>query len=52
MFQGFKVCNWSKYYYFSGTNAVGKSTILGLLGNSCELKSNKGRPILQSAFRL
>lgn len=36
---------------FSGTNAVGKSTILGLLGNSCELKSNKGRPILQSAFR-
>ena len=24
---------------FSGTNAVGKSTILGLLGNSCELKS-------------
>ena len=35
----------------SGTNAVGKSTILGLLGNSCELKTDKGRPILQPAFR-
>lgn len=35
----------------SGTNAVGKSTILGLLGNSCELKADKGKPILQPAFR-
>lgn len=35
----------------SGSNAVGKSTILGLLGNSCELKTDKGKPILQSAFR-
>lgn len=35
----------------SGSNAVGKSTILGLLGNSCELKTEKGKPILQPAFR-
>lgn len=35
----------------SGSNAVGKSTILGLLGNSCELKADKGKPILQPAFR-
>lgn len=35
----------------SGSNAVGKSTILGLLGNSCELKADKGKPILQAAFR-
>ena len=35
----------------SGSNAVGKSTVLGLLGNSCELKADKGKPILQAAFR-
>lgn len=35
----------------SGSNAVGKSTVLGLLGNSCELKADKGKPILQTAFR-
>lgn len=35
----------------SGSNAVGKSTILGLLGNSCELKTEKGKPILQPSFR-
>ncbi|ERT60781.1 ATP-dependent nuclease [Megasphaera vaginalis (ex Srinivasan et al. 2021)] len=36
---------------FAGTNAVGKSTLLGLLGNSSELKKDKGIPILQSQFR-
>jgi len=36
---------------FSGTNAVGKSTILGMLGNSSELKVKDGRPILQKQFR-
>ena len=36
---------------FSGTNAVGKSTLLGILGNSSELKVKYGRPILQKQFR-
>lgn len=36
---------------FSGTNAVGKSTLLGILGNSSELKIKDGRPILQKQFR-
>lgn len=36
---------------FSGTNAVGKSTLLGILGNSSELKTKDGRPILQKQFR-
>lgn len=35
----------------AGSNAVGKSTILGLLGNSCELKKSDGVPILQPSFR-
>ena len=35
----------------AGSNAVGKSTILGLLGNSCELKKDIGTPILQPLFR-
>lgn len=36
---------------FSGTNAVGKSTLLGILGNSSELKVKDGKPILQAQFR-
>lgn len=36
---------------FSGTNAVGKSTLLGILGNSSELKPKDGRPLLQNRFR-
>ncbi|MBE6106791.1 ATP-dependent endonuclease [Anaerovibrio lipolyticus] len=36
---------------FAGTNAVGKSTLLGILGNSSELKIRDGKPILQSQFR-
>lgn len=35
----------------SGTNSVGKSTLLGILGNSSELKVKSGRPILQKQFR-
>lgn len=36
---------------FSGTNSVGKSTLLGILGNSSEIKTKQGKPILQSQFR-
>ena len=36
---------------FSGTNSVGKSTLLGLLGNSSELKTKIGKPIIQPQFR-
>lgn len=36
---------------FSGTNSVGKSTLLGILGNSNEIKTKQGKPILQSQFR-
>ena len=36
---------------FSGTNAVGKSTLLGILGNSSELKVKDGKPIIQKQFR-
>jgi len=36
---------------FSGTNAVGKSTLLGILGNSSELKVREGKPIIQNQFR-
>lgn len=35
----------------SGKNALGKTTLLALLGNSCELKISDGRPILQKQFR-
>ena len=35
----------------SGFNATGKSTVLGLLGHCGELKLNKGRPLLHSAFK-
>ncbi|WP_276788565.1 ATP-dependent nuclease [Veillonella magna] len=35
----------------SGTNAVGKSTILGILGNSSELKAKEGRPLIHKQFR-
>ncbi len=35
----------------SGTNSVGKSTLLGILGNSSELKVKYGRPIMQKQFR-
>lgn len=53
-FRGFKNAHFyiGKYItVISGTNAVGKSTILGLLGNSCEIKPSIGKPILQTAFR-
>lgn len=36
---------------FSGTNSVGKSTLLGLLGHSSELKPEDAHPILQPRFR-
>lgn len=35
----------------SGKNALGKTTLLGMLGNACELKISDGRPILQKQFR-
>jgi len=35
----------------SGHNATGKSTLLGLIGHSCELKKHKGEPILHKYFR-
>lgn len=35
----------------SGTNAVGKSTILGILGNSSELKVKEGKPLIHKQFR-
>lgn len=35
----------------SGKNALGKTTILALLGNSCEIKVGEGKPILQKQFR-
>lgn len=35
----------------SGKNALGKTTILGMIGNSCELKTSEGRPVLQKQFR-
>lgn len=35
----------------AGQNGTGKTNILGLLGNSCELKTSLGRPVLQSRFR-
>ena len=36
---------------FSGMNATGKSTLLGLLGNSCELKVGKGKPLIGNQYR-
>ena len=41
----------SRITVITGTNAVGKSTILGLLGNSSELKKKEGVPILKPQFR-
>ena len=41
----------SRITVITGTNAVGKSTILGLLGNSSELKKKEGVPILKPRFR-
>ena len=41
----------SRITVITGTNAVGKSTILGLLGNSSELKKKDGVPILKPQFR-
>lgn len=41
----------SRITVITGTNAVGKSTILGLLGNSSELKKKEGAPILKPRFR-
>jgi AAA15 family ATPase/GTPase len=35
----------------AGCNASGKSTLLAMIGNSCELKSNLGRPLLFNQFR-
>lgn len=35
----------------SGKNALGKSTLLGMLGNTCEIKPDEGRPIIQKKFR-
>ncbi|WP_122640497.1 ATP-dependent nuclease [Romboutsia sp. Marseille-P6047] len=35
----------------AGKNGIGKSTILALLGNSCELKSQFGKTIFNTAFR-
>ncbi|AFK87404.1 MULTISPECIES: AAA family ATPase [Thermoanaerobacterium] len=35
----------------SGKNALGKSTLLGMIGNTCELKASEGRPIIQKQFR-
>ncbi len=35
----------------SGRNATGKSTLLGMLGNSCELKIKDGVPLIHKQFR-
>ncbi|MFW2500390.1 AAA family ATPase [Clostridium diolis] len=35
----------------SGKNALGKTTVLAMIGNSCELKTSDGKPILQKQFR-
>lgn len=35
----------------SGQNALGKSTLLAMIGNAFELKVKEGRPILQKQFR-
>lgn len=35
----------------AGGNATGKSTVLGMLGNSCELKQNIARTYLNKSFR-
>lgn len=35
----------------SGRNGLGKSTILALLGNSCELKSKDGKTIFNTQYR-
>lgn len=35
----------------SGKNTLGKTTLLALLGNSCETKISEGKPILQKQFR-
>ncbi len=40
-----------KLTVISGQNATGKSTILGMIANSCEYKINEGKPILQTQFR-
>lgn len=46
---GFKL---GKYItVIAGQNATGKSTLLGMLGNSSELKKKDGVPILQNLFR-
>ena len=51
LFKNKKFILGDKITVLSGTNAVGKSTLLGLLGNTCELKVKEGRPLLQSQFR-
>ncbi|MDE4542247.1 AAA family ATPase [Thermoanaerobacterium sp. R66] len=44
--------NLGKYLtVISGKNALGKSTLLGMIGNTCELKTSEGRPIIQKQFR-
>lgn len=35
----------------SGRNSTGKSTILGMIANSCELKKNKGVPLIKASFK-
>lgn len=40
-----------KITVIAGQNATGKSTILGLLGNSCELKKSNGTTVLGEQFR-
>ncbi|MCT4542342.1 MAG: AAA family ATPase [Vallitalea sp.] len=34
----------------AGSNSTGKSTILGILGNSCYLNAKDGKPIIQNQF--
>ncbi len=44
--------NLGKYItVISGRNATGKSTVLGMLGNSAELKKKDAVPIIQNQFR-
>ncbi|WP_243122394.1 AAA family ATPase [Clostridium septicum] len=35
----------------SGRNGIGKSTILALLGNTCEIKGKQGKTLLNTQFR-
>lgn len=48
---GIKIILGKHITVLSGRNGIGKSTILALLGNACEIKGNKGKTLFNTPFR-